>query len=287
MDPPPRAAEAPLEQHLLRVISPRAHASAFISRGVREDGRAPADVRPLVVRVGVLRRSCGSALVHVGDTKVAAAVACQLGVPAPETPSRGELAFDVQLTGLAHPRYDTHTKPSDALVLESRVAALVGPALDTRQLCLAAGRAAWRLEVRLTVLSVGGELTDAAVVAAAAALLDASLPAVDLDDAGGAAPDAAAPRARLVVSRVPAPLTVGLFDGVLLSDPTPEELGVCDAVVTAAADERGEECGLRKAGRGDLGAEGLAECRRRARAWAAVVAEAVVGAFREVEGRGA
>jgi exosome complex component RRP43 len=95
-------------------------------------------------------------------------------------------------------------------------------------------------------LSDDGSLFDAALLAALGALASTTLPALALDAAGRAvaaeSPAAAAPlcEARpLPVHSLPVALTCGLYQGHVLHDPSHEEEGLMQALLTFAVDDGG------------------------------------------------
>lgn len=73
-------------------FDPTTHLANLLKTGVRQDGRSLTGLRPLTLLQGILQRTtAGSALVKIGGTKVVAGVTLQVGQPAEDTPSKGEI----------------------------------------------------------------------------------------------------------------------------------------------------------------------------------------------------
>ena len=73
-------------------FDPATYLANLVKAGVRQDGRNLTGLRPLTLQQGILQRTtAGSALVKIGGTKVVAGVTLQVGQPAEDTPSKGEI----------------------------------------------------------------------------------------------------------------------------------------------------------------------------------------------------
>jgi exosome complex RNA-binding protein Rrp42 (RNase PH superfamily) len=73
-------------------FDPATYLANLVKAGVRQDGRSLTGLRPLTLLQGILQRTtAGSALVKIGGTKVVAGVTLQVGQPAEDTPSKGEI----------------------------------------------------------------------------------------------------------------------------------------------------------------------------------------------------
>ena len=87
---------------------------------------------------------------------------------------------------------------------------MVGGALDTEALVLLPGKWVWRLSVALTVLDQGGNLLDACVFAAVAALRHYRKPHADLSNSDDQAKLGAEAFAFVNFARFAVPLRIGL-----------------------------------------------------------------------------
>ena len=152
-------------------------------RGFRVDRRKPFEYRRLEIEVGVFPHADGSALVRLGDTKVAAGVKFELGQPYPDRPDEGAFMVDAELLPLASPTFEPGPPDENAIELARVVDRGIreSRALDLKKLCLREGELAYLIFVDLRVLDAGGNLIDAAGIAAISALLNAKIPRVEED----------------------------------------------------------------------------------------------------------
>jgi len=148
------------------------------------------------------------------------------------------------------------SQSEEALELSGRLAQVLASSglLDLESLCLVRGRAVWCLALDVVCLSADGGLFDAALAAAVGALGRTALPAVWLGGDGrvravgeeGAPP--LAPARRLRLRSLPASLTVGLYRGHVLVDPSGEEEALMHSLVTACVDGQGGLLAVHKPG---------------------------------------
>jgi exosome complex component RRP43 len=288
-----------------RRLYPAAFLKRFLRQGVRPDGRRPAACRPATIALGALSRAAaaGSALARlsstpgssgpriVGGTAALAGVRLEVMCPTDEAPDRGGLAVSVEFAPLASPAGEGSRAADQAcaaVIAERLRELLLGgggrgggatsscagppPLVDTRQLCIDPGRAAWAAYLDVVVLDASGSAADACLLAALAALGDARLPRVRVTGEGnvereegeeGEEEEMEADGRRLSLrggAALPASSTTfaacrlpptqqqqaaeeddggGNDDSgvVLLADPTAEEEAVAQALVTVTVDE--------------------------------------------------
>lgn len=142
------------------------------AQGIRLDGRRLLDFRDRHVQFGVERGSCA---VRCGDTRVTAAITCNLTQPRAARPCEGSLhvAVDI-LDGCCE------APPRQTACLERLLEQCVrdSECCDLESLCLQADRLAWRLSLRVTVVQWGGAVAACAVHAAVAILHQHRRPAM-------------------------------------------------------------------------------------------------------------
>lgn len=118
----------------------------------------------------------------MGGTKVLAQTSCSVAAPYPDRPTEGHVRYNVELSPMASPAFETGrpsslqttlTRTLEQSLRESR-------ALDTESLCIAAGEKVWSLRVDVTVLDHEGNLADAVVLAATASLVHFRRPYVSV-----------------------------------------------------------------------------------------------------------
>ena len=174
---------------------------------LRDDGRDRADVRKIRCQLGRWDNGAECTVQWGVGTRVTSLCSSSLVPPSPDRPSDGIVNFTVDLSPMActgflqappvvtaptgggnrGPNYsDTNQRLLSNRILRclERII-LVGGALDTEALVILPGKWVWRLNVSLTVLDHGGNLLDACVFAAIAALRHYRKPHVDLSSSQG------------------------------------------------------------------------------------------------------
>ena len=120
--------------------------------------------------------------------------------------------------------------------------------LDREELCVTEGQAAWKLRLDVTCFSHDGNLTDAALIAATAALQDVHIPELVLNESGHFCSDPSRVPRPLRLSKLAVPLTCGVFDGAVMVDPTDEEERVTSVVTVVRDAITNEICTVVKSG---------------------------------------
>ncbi|KOS19049.1 Exosome complex component RRP45 [Escovopsis weberi] len=150
-------------------LSERTFVQQAIAEGLRLDNRKPDEFRPLELSFG---HEHGVAEVKLGKTRVLAKVSAEVTVPFSDRPFEGVFTIMSELGPMVAPSFEVN-RPTEAETLLSRLLEKTirrSGALDTESLCLVAGQKCWAVRVDLHVLSADGGLTDAACLAAVAAL---------------------------------------------------------------------------------------------------------------------
>ena len=238
---------ATMEAAAFKRLYPHEYYAKFISEGARPDGRPLARARPSSVAIGVAGTAHGSALVKVGRTTVMAAVKLEACQPDPDAPDRGFLDVVVEFP----PMCSASTRPGrpndDAHFVARRIedALLDSAAIDKRKLTIKEGLWAWKICLDVYCLDHDGSMLDAGLMAALAALRDAKVPHVIVDDRGkitygGRKTDEssnnAAVEGKIEVAAAPVAVTTALYRKHLIVDPDAEEEQLADATVTVTMD---------------------------------------------------
>mmetsp|Transcript_22397 Transcript_22397/g.53682 ORF Transcript_22397/g.53682 Transcript_22397/m.53682 type:complete len:310 (+) Transcript_22397:229-1158(+) len=146
---------------------------AFVKAAAEEERRV--DGRPLLgnrqVRVSLLEGGVG-AEVRIGHSRCIAHVQAEIVKPSADKRSEGVLQIELHTSAMGDPAYEPNRIPES--IKQGRAAvqkALVkSKAVDLESLCVIPGKAVWSVRVEVRVLDNGGNLTDTALLAAAAAL---------------------------------------------------------------------------------------------------------------------
>ncbi|KAF8072975.1 EXOSC7 [Scenedesmus sp. PABB004] len=233
-----------------------------IEQGVRNDGRARGDFRPLELEANVVAQADGSARLHLGSTDVLVGVKVELGSPDSARPDHGQVLVSVECSSCASPEFKGRGGEGWGIELASALeASLVGaPAggggLDLAALCLLPGKVAWVVYVDALVLNDGGNVLDALSIAARAALGLTRVYKVELTMDEGEDPEVelsgereAAP---LDVSAVPVIVTVSQVGARSVVDLSLEEEPCAAAALSVAVNSAARVVGVTKSGAGGL-----------------------------------
>ncbi|KAK4268846.1 hypothetical protein QN277_022078 [Acacia crassicarpa] len=213
----------------------------------------------LLMLLNVLEGWCredGSSEVQLGQTRVMAFVTSQLVQPYRDRPNEGTLSIYTEFSPMADPSYElgrpgefaTELGPIiDRGLRESR-------AVDTESLGVLSGKLVWAIRIDIHILDNGGNLVDAANIAALAALLTFRRPECTLGGEDGQQVDVHPPEVReplpLTIHHLPIAVTFGFFsnENIMVIDPTHHEESVMTGRMTATLNANGDVCAVQKAG---------------------------------------
>ena len=164
----------------------RTYIRDLLEKGERIDGRGLMEGRPIQVIPDVIKKAEGSAMVKWGETVVLAGIKTQLGSPFPDTPNTGVITVNVELSPISSPINESGPPGPQAIELarvvdrgirESKVIPMEDP-----KLCVIPGKKVWIIFVDIYVIDDGGNIFDASAFAAMAALANARLKQVVIDE---------------------------------------------------------------------------------------------------------
>ena len=155
----------------------------LISDGKRSDGRGLYDYRQIDIKVGLVRTADGSALASIGNTKVIAGVKFELGRPFEDTPGEGNLIVNLETPPLASPTFEPGPPDENAIELARVVDRAIRHSgfVDMSTLAIVQGKSVYALWVDIYVLNHDGNLMDASLLAAVAALATSQVPKSVID----------------------------------------------------------------------------------------------------------
>ena len=218
----------------------------LIKSGKRSDGRGMLDYRPISVVKGIIPNAEGSALAHIGDTKVLAGVKLDLMTPFADRPNEGVVVFNSEFSPMAHPEFEAGP-PNEKSIELARV---IDRGIRSAEVVDSKGLAQTGVEgkvlgvyIDLYVLDHNGDLTDAAGLAAMAALAQTRVPKIEegmlirTESSGN-----------LKLARLAMPTTFTFVDGVPVIDATNEEEVASEGMVTISTSSDGFICAGQKSG---------------------------------------
>ena len=146
-----------------------------LEKGLRVDGRRLLEVRPIHIEFGAVPGTCE---LRLGQTRLLATATAELVEPYQDRAAEGLLQFSVEFSPMASPVFEPG-RPSEAAVELTRLlerAIRKSQAIDVEALCVVPNKRVWSVRCDITVMDHRGNLTDAAVLAALAALRHLRLP---------------------------------------------------------------------------------------------------------------
>ena len=155
----------------------------FIRGGVeddiRQDGRSRMEYRDFTIETGVLAQTNGSAMLHLGASRVLVAVKLEIGQPDPNTPNWGKAKCSVDWCRATPPSTEQRIyRETLAASLSRRQERALQPSagensqggIDLASLCIIPRLQCWIVYVDVLVLGDGGNLADAISLGIRAAL---------------------------------------------------------------------------------------------------------------------
>ncbi|GFH51016.1 hypothetical protein CTEN210_07492 [Chaetoceros tenuissimus] len=264
---------------------------------LRTDGRSAGESRPIRMTFSRSHNVSECTVQFGANTRVSSVVTCQL-IPPPhlDRPNDGSIAFSVDLSPMSAMGFE-YVQPASTLtgqqssigggmgqaqddgqkLLSNRILRIMertllnGGAIDAEALCVQSGKWVWRLMVDVTVLDHGGNLVDACVLSAIAALRHFRKPEVEVDENGGGPSilhsDEREPTP-LPLHHSPLTVTFGLYSDPTgasttvsaLVDPSHREELVMDGTTTFSFNKYGEICSLDFPGGCELKPRQLVTC---------------------------
>lgn len=199
---------------------------------LRPDGRKSDEIRQVRMKLGRWDNGAECTVQWGVGTRVTSLCTAELVPPAPDRPNEGIVNFTVDLSPMAGTSFRQSSSVSTAptatnaattrglqfsdknqRLLSNRVLrsveriVLLGGALDAEALVLMPGSWVWRITIALTLLDDGGNVLDACVMAAMAALRHYRKPQVEIDhSASESGISQVLPRLIPTALKVPTPL---------------------------------------------------------------------------------
>lgn len=248
----------------------------LISLGKRLDGRSLTDYREIQIESGVIERAEGSTRIRLGKTEVLVGVKIETGEPFSDMPNSGVLAVNAELVPLASPTFEPGPPKEDAIELARVVDRSIreSKAIDLKKLCVVPGKKVFVAFVDVYVLNHDGNLIDASVMAALAALLNTKLFNYEVKDGEIKKKPG---YTQLSIKNHPIAVTFAEIKDTLMMDPSLEEEQVMDARFTVTLEKDGKICAMQKGGSGYFTQEQILEAVKAAKEKTEELRKIVVG----------
>jgi exosome complex component RRP42 len=226
----------------------RAFITDLIRKGERVDGRALDQYREISIEANVVpAKAEGSALVRIGDTSVVAGVKVLVGDPYPDSPDSGVTMVTAEMSPIASPLFELGPPRENAIELARVVDRGVRESgtVDTKKLCIEAGKKVYMVFADVYPLEYDGNLIDASSFAVNAALLTTKYSEMKMEDGKAVATGKIV---KLPINNLAIEHTVSKIGEKLVIDATLKEEFVQDCRLTMAVDQKNNFTALQKGG---------------------------------------
>jgi len=214
----------------------------YLSEGKRFDGRAPSEMREVIVERDISKNAESAVSVKIGETHVYCGVKMSVVEPYPDSPNEGTFMTTAELHPMASENFDIGKPGIEAVELGRVIDRGIRESglLDFKGLCIKEGEKVWQVFLDIVAVNDNGNLFDAAGIAGLIALADAKLPKYNEEEN----------KIEHELTDQPIPLnkealsvnfTLHKIGDQIVVDPTSEEEAVSDYRLSIAiADNKGE-----------------------------------------------
>ena len=231
----------------------------LLKEGKRIDGRGLFEFREIKITTNFSPKAEGSADVFLGDTRVMCGIKYDIGKPYSDNPDQGVVTVMSEYVPLASPMFESGP-PREASIQLARVVdrgIRHTNCIDNKKLCIEPYKAVYILFVDCYMMDYFGNLTDAAAIAAIAALLSAKIPGAKWEDVNADNPDEKEEQYEavwdgtikpLTIHEIPLSITFGRVGDVIFVDPILSEELIMDGSIAFAVDEKKQITSIQKYG---------------------------------------
>jgi exosome complex component RRP42 len=229
----------------------KAHVNALAKNNQRVDGRALEQYRDISIETDLIVKAEGSARVKLGKTEILAGIKVAIGPPFPDTPDKGVITVNAELTPIASPTFE----PGPPNEISVEVARVVDRGIrhsdivDYSKLCLIPDKQVFIIFIDLYVLSFDGNMFDCGTLAAVAALLTTKIPKTEIRNEEVVVtsnPDDKTDWLSLPLETRAVSVTVAKIGDKLMVDPIENESRVMDSRLTITVNEKQNICSIQK-----------------------------------------
>ena len=247
----------------------------LLRQGKRLDGRSLFEFREIKITTNFVPKAEGSADVFLGDTRVMCGIKYDVGKPYSDNPDQGVCTVMSEYVPLASPMFESGPPREDSIQLARVVDRGIRHTncLDYEELCIEPGEAVYILFVDCYMMDYFGNLTDAAAIAAIAALISAKIPGAKWENVNAKNPDTKIEKYEAVwdgtmkpitIHEIPLSITFGRVDEVIFVDPNLSEELILDGAIAFAVDEKKQITSIQKYGNATWTVEEIMEISQKA-----------------------
>ncbi|MBY8999892.1 MAG: exosome complex protein Rrp42 [Candidatus Heimdallarchaeota archaeon] len=226
------------------------HMLSLLEQNKRIDGRTYNTFREVKIETNLVEKAEGSAIVTIGDTKLIVGVKAILGSPFPDTPESGVITTSAELSPIASPYFESGPPSEDSIELARVTDRTIREShcIDLSKLCIVPEKHVWILFIDFYVLNHDGNLFDAAVLGAIAALATTKIPKVKVLEDGFV--EKLEEKESLKIDHYPVAVTCYKLDKYKIYDANFKEDRCSDSRITIGFDEEDHIVALQKGKQG-------------------------------------
>ena len=215
------------------------HILNLLQNEKRLDGRKLFQYRDIQVQTNIIKKADGSARVRLGKSMVYAGVKAELGAPFPDTPDKGVLIVNIELSPIASPFFESGPPTKESIELARVVDRTIreSEVIDVDKLCVIPGQKVWLVFVDIYALADDGNMIYTATLGAMAALATAKLPKMIPDPENKEKLIKSEEKEPLPIKTFATSMTFSKIGNKMLLDPLLDEEKVEDARFTVGISE--------------------------------------------------
>ncbi|XP_023218698.1 exosome complex component RRP43-like [Centruroides sculpturatus] len=245
---------------VFKTVQPLEYYRSFLKNNKRPDGRELFQSRQTFLNIGYITSANGSAMVKQGETTVVCGVKGELVTPSPEEPKKGFIVPNVDLPPLCASFFKPGPPSEQAQVLSQQIQELIENSNLKTLLHFIYFQLVWCLYIDIICLNYDGSVIDACVIALLSALLNTTLPVVQISEETNRT-IVEHNTESLKVHHLPISLSFTIFDGeTVIADPTKEEEFWSSGTFHIVILEDGSLAGIHKPGGSAITDEDLCKC---------------------------
>jgi len=229
---------------------------SLVEKDKRVDGRKLDEYREIKIEHNISKNAEGSAKCIMGDTEVLVGVKMEVGTPYSDRPEEGTIIINVELSPMANPNFELGPPSPQATELARIVDRGIreSKCIDFKKLCIVKGEKVWLLLIDIYVVNDGGNLIDAAVLAALNALKETIFPKLEGDKINYDEHT----KEKLKLDKMPVTCTLYKVGGKILVDVDTREEDSIDSRLSVAVND-GKINALQKGGEKSLSSKEIEE----------------------------
>ena len=134
----------------------KGHMESLAAEGKRADGRSINEFRNVSIETGMINTAEGSALVHLGKTKILCGIKLLIGTPYGDSPGSGTMTTTAELAPLADQSFDPGPPREQSIELSRVVDRGIRESrmIDFEALCIEEGEKVWMVFIDLHILEI-------------------------------------------------------------------------------------------------------------------------------------